>query len=97
MYFLSLLPKFKSDVCKWHLFFSNLTEDVYQVLNDTFFMDYKRELRFQSLLEENEGVPQEPATITVPESDEVLKGSVLYSSFLYSHANPLMISILFFV
>ena len=43
----SLLPKFNSDVCKWHLFFSNLTEDVYQVVNDTFTMDYKRELKFQ--------------------------------------------------
>ena len=34
----SLLPKFNSDVCKRHLFFSNLTEDVYQVLTDTFTM-----------------------------------------------------------
>ena len=50
-----------------------------------------RELRFQSLPEENEGVPQEPATITVLESDEVLKGSFLFSFFLYLHVNPLMI------
>ena len=51
----SQLPKFNSDVCKWHLFFSNLTEDVYQVLDDTFTMDYKRELRFQQVPDENEG------------------------------------------
>ena len=30
------LPKFNSDVCKWHLFISNITEDVFHVLQDTF-------------------------------------------------------------
>ena len=73
----SLLPKFNSDVCKWHLFFSNLTEDVYQVVNDTFSMDYKRELRFQQISEENEGASKEPAAVAIPETDAVIKGSFL--------------------
>ena len=74
----SQLPKFNSDVCKWHLFFSNLTEDVYQVLDDTFAIDYKRELRFQQVPDENEGASKEPPTIAIPETDAVVvKGSFL--------------------
>ena len=36
-------------VCKWHLFISNLTEDVFQVLKDTFTSNYARPLRFQTV------------------------------------------------
>ena len=32
----ALLPRYNSDVCKWHLFISYLTEDVLQVPKDTF-------------------------------------------------------------
>ena len=70
----STLPKFNSDVCKWHLFFWNLTEDVYQVLVDTFTLDYKRELHFQTLTEETLDASAEPKALTIPEPDEVLKG-----------------------
>ena len=67
----SLLPKFTSDVCKWHLFFSNLTEDVFQVVNDTLILDYKRQLKFQALFDDSEAATVEPGAITFPESDEV--------------------------
>ena len=49
----------------------------YQVLNDTFTMDYKRELRFQQIPDENEGASKEPPTIAIPETDAVIKGSFL--------------------
>ena len=90
----SLLPKFNSDVCKWHLFFSNLTEDVYQVVNDTFTMDYKRELRFQQTAEENEGASNQPNIPAIPETDAVIKGPFLisYSSF----SIPVLFLIIFF-
>ena len=79
----SLLPKFNSDVYKWLLFFSNLTEDVYQVLNDTFTMDYKRQLRFQQTAEKNEGASNEPNIPAIPETDAVIKGPflILHCSF----------------
>ena len=74
----ALLPRYNPDVFKWHLFISNLTEDVFQVLKDTFFLDYWRTLRFQSLPGDSELVTEQPVTISVPESDGVLKGSLLY-------------------
>ena len=43
------LAKYNSDVYKWHLFGSNTTEDVFQVLSDTFALDYKHLLRFQTV------------------------------------------------
>ena len=90
----SLLPKFNSDVCKCHLFFSNLTEDVYQVVNDTFTMDYKRELRFQQTAEENEGASNQQIIPAIPETDAVIKGPFLisYSSF----SIPVLFLIIFF-
>ena len=48
----SVLPRFNSEVCKWHLFNSNLTEDVFQALSDTFTMDYQQTLKFQNIPEE---------------------------------------------
>ena len=40
----STLPKSNSHVCKWHLFVSNITEDVFHVLKDTFTLDYTHTL-----------------------------------------------------
>ena len=77
----STLPKYNSDVCKWHLFFSNLTEDVYQVLVDIFTLDYKRELHFQTLTEETFDVSAEPKAVIIPETDTVLKGLLLWLLF----------------
>ena len=45
----ALLPRYNSDVCKWHRFISNLTEDVFQVPKDTFTMDYARTLKSQTV------------------------------------------------
>ena len=45
----ALLPRYNSDVCKWHLFISNLTAGVFQVPKDTFTMDYARILKFQTV------------------------------------------------
>ena len=73
-----MLPRYNSDVCKWHLFISNLTEDVFQALSDTFTMDYQRTLKFQNIPDEMDVVNQQPdqaVKITIPESDEILKGS----------------------
>ena len=91
----SQLPKFNSDVCKWHLFFSNLTEDVYQVVNETFTMDYKRELRFQQVPEEKEGASKEPSVIAIPETDAVVRGSLLIILFIFSHFSWVLIVCLF--
>ena len=74
----ALLPRYNSGVCEWHLFIFNLTEDVFQVPKDTFTMDFARTLIFQTLLEDSEPVSEEPSTISVPESDEVLKDSLLF-------------------
>ena len=74
----SLLPKYNSDVCKWHLFFSNLTEDVFQVVKDIFALDYSRKLKFQLLSEEEEEAAEPLASITIPEKDELIKGFLHY-------------------
>ena len=62
-------------------FFSNLTEDVYQVLVDIFTLDYKRELLFQTLTEETFDVSAEPKAVIIPETDTVLKGLLLWLLF----------------
>ena len=71
------LPKYTSDVCKWHLFVSNLTEDVFDCLKTTFEMDYVRSLRFQQLPDEPASASEVPSTIAPSVADEVLKGSFL--------------------
>ena len=43
------IPRYNSDVCKWHLFISNLTADAFQFPKDTFTMDYARTLKFQTV------------------------------------------------
>ena len=80
----ALIPTHDPDVylnCKWHLFISNLTEDVFQVLKDTFTMDCARTLKFQNVPEGTEPVSEERSTLSVPESDEVLKGSLLFFGY----------------
>ena len=80
----SQLPKFNSDVCKC-IFFPNLTEDVYQVLLETFTLDYKREIHFQTLSEETHDASAEPKAVPIAETDKVLQGlllSLLFSSDL---------------
>ena len=52
-----------------------------QVPQDTFIMDYNRQLKFQNISEDSELVSEESGTNTVPES-EVLKGSLLYSCII---------------
>ena len=79
----STLPKYNSDVCKWHLFFSNLTEDVYQVVVDIFSLDYKRELHFQTLSEETLDVSAEPKPVIIKDSDTVLKDFLFLVGFCF--------------
>ena len=78
----SLLPKYNSDVCKWHLFFSNLTEDVFQVVKDIFALDYARKLKFQVLTEEEEDTAQTTASIAIQDRDELIKGLLQYLGFV---------------
>ena len=78
----SLLPKYNSDVCKWHLFFSNLTEDVFQVVKDIFALDYARKLKFQVLTEEEEDTTQTTASIAIQDRDELIKGLLQYLGFV---------------
>ena len=80
----SLLPKYNSDVCKWHLFFSNLKEDVFQVVQQIFSLDYARQLKFQSLSEEEESADQTAASvsISIPDKDELIKGSLCFLRFV---------------
>ena len=67
------LAKYNFDVCKWHLFVPNITEDVFQLLTETFALDYKRSLRFQTV-DANEVVEQTAQPNPAAATDEVLKG-----------------------
>ena len=78
----SLLPKFNSDVCKWHLFFFNLTEDVFQVVKDIFALDYSRKLKFQLMSEEEEETAEPLPSTTIPDKDELINGFLLEFSFV---------------
>ena len=62
-----VLPTYDSDVCAQ-----------VQVLKDTFTMEYARTLKFQTVPEDSEPVFEEPSMISGPESDQVLKGSLLF-------------------
>jgi len=79
----STLPKFKSDVCKWHLFISNITEDVFHVLQQTFTLDYSRELKFQVHSEQQEIQPSQSFSIPASASDNTLSGSFQLSILPY--------------
>ena len=80
----STLPKYNSDVCKWHLFISNITEDVFHVLQETFTLDYTRELKFQ-VHSEQEIQPSQSNVISISASasDATLKGSFHLSMLPY--------------
>ena len=83
------LPKFNSDVCKWHLFISNITEDVFHVLQETFNLDYTRQLKFQVHSEQQELQSSHCNVICLPASatDDTLKGS------FHSSIVPLLINL----
>ena len=66
------LSKYNSDVCKWHLFVSNITEDVFHILADTFALDYKRSLRFQTVDATEVLVPSQ--SIPASATDAILQG-----------------------
>ena len=55
-------------------------EDVFQVLKETFTMDYARTLKFQTSSDEAALTFEEPITIPASVSDEFLEVSLLVSS-----------------
>ena len=67
------LAKYNSDVCKWHLFLSNITEEVFQLLSETFALDYKRSLHFQTV-DVTEVLQPSSQSIPATATDAVLKG-----------------------
>ena len=75
-------------------FFSNLTEDVYQVVLDIFTLDYKRELHFQTLSEETLDASAEPTPVIIKDTDIVLKG-LLFWLFFVSDIQDLNVWVLF--
>ena len=79
----STLAKYNSDVCKWHLFISNITEDVFHVLQQTFTLDYTRELKFQVHSEQQEIQPSQSISIPASASDDTIKGSFHLSMLPY--------------
>ena len=70
------LAKYNSDVCKWHLFISNITEDVFQLLCEIFALDYARSLRFQTF-EPTEATPLVLEPLPASATDDILKGVIL--------------------
>ena len=67
------LAKYNSDVCKWHRFVSNITEDVFQALSEIFALDYTRSLCFQTF-DASEVVPEPSEPLPASATDEILKG-----------------------
>ena len=82
------LSKYNSDVCKWHLFVSNITEDVFQLLTETFALDYKRSLRFQTF-DDSEVVEQTSQPIPASATDDILKDFLVFCAISSSRANVL--------
>ena len=78
-YDLEILPDDRGTLAKYNsmsvngIFFSNITEDVFQLLTESFAVDYKRSLRFQTV-DATEVVEPTAQTIPAAASDEVLKG-----------------------
>ena len=79
----STLPKYNSDVCKWHLFVSNITEDVFHVLQQTFALDYTRQLKFQIQSDQPENPTAQPLQVPASATDDTLKGSFQFSILKY--------------
>ena len=71
----STLPKYNSDVCKWQLFVSNITEDMFHVLQETFTLDYTRDLKFQLQSDQPENPPAQSLPVPASATDDTLKGS----------------------
>ena len=71
------LPKYTSDVCKWHLFLSNLTEDVFDCVKETFEMDYLCSLKLQLIPDEPASASEVTSEIAPTAVSEVLKGALL--------------------
>jgi len=68
-------------------FFSNLTEDVFQVVQEIFALDYARQLKFQTISEEEESADQTTASasISIPDKDEFFKGSLCFLRFFFKY------------
>ena len=66
------LPKYNSDVCKWHLFISNITEDVFKLLSEIFTLDYSCSHQFQTY-EASEVSPQAVEPLPASATDDILK------------------------
>ena len=84
------LAKYNSDVCKWHLFVSNITEDVFQLLTEIFTLDYSRTLRFQTY-DANDVAPQPSEPLPASATDEILKGLLNFQRNSLSIANVVYI------
>ena len=67
------LAKYNSDVCKWHLFLSNITEDVIQAFTEIFALHYSRSLGFQTI-DASEVVPAPSEPVPASATDDILKG-----------------------
>ena len=70
------LPKYNY-VCKWHLFLSNITEDVFQALCEIFTLDYTRSLCFQTF-NASEVVPEASELVPASATDDILKGLLYF-------------------
>ena len=67
-----------------------MTEDVFQVVQEIFALDYARQLKFQTISEEEESADQTTASasISIPDKDELIKGSLRYLRFVnINHEN----------
>ena len=82
------LSKYNSDVCKWHIFVSNITEDAFQLLTETFALDYKWSLCFQTF-DASEVVEQMSQPIPASTTDDILKGFLVFCITFSSHAHVL--------
>ena len=67
------LAKYNSDICKWHLFLSNITEEVFQLLSEFFALDYKWSLHFLTV-DVTEVLEAPSQSIPATATDVVLKG-----------------------
>ena len=74
----STLAKYNSDVCKWHLFVSNITEDVFH-----FALDYTRQLKFQIQSDQPENPTAQPLQVPASATDDTLKGFFQFSIVKY--------------
>ena len=81
------LSKYNSDVCKWHLFISNITEDVFHLLSEIFALDYTRSLHFQTV-DQTEPTPQIIEPLPASATDDILKGEKFCCIHTYNIFHP---------